>query len=75
MAEDEYTPDHKATLGCGTLILIALIVIFFSNSGVKEIEEEVKDLKGEIGELRTVIDRQNEQLQALTDSLKKPEAE
>lgn len=28
--------DHKVSLGCGTLILIAIIVAIFSNGGTKD---------------------------------------
>jgi hypothetical protein len=49
----------RASLGCGTLILIAVIVALFSG------RNQVEDLETEIGELRTQIER----LEAKIDSL------
>ena len=41
--------SQQATLGCGTLILIALIVMFFSKGDTKDLEREVKELRTEVG--------------------------
>ena len=56
-------PDSKqpVSLGCGTLILIAVIVSIFSNSNkdLKEqlggLQTEVRKLTGEVSELKKVI--------------------
>lgn len=41
-----------ASLGCGTLILIALIVLFFGNSGTDALETEIRSLTREVEMLR-----------------------
>jgi uncharacterized protein YlxW (UPF0749 family) len=73
---------QKVQLGCGTLILIALIVLLFSNSGnrnisVDRLETEVRDtraevtsLKSEVIDLQRAIDAQTNQLRALQNQLK-----
>lgn len=49
---------NKAQLGCGTLILIALIVLFFSGRGeVGNLTREVQELRAEVIELRGAIER------------------
>jgi hypothetical protein len=49
----------RASLGCGTLILIAIIVAMFSG------RSETDDLRNEVRELRTQVER----LEAKIDSL------
>ncbi len=49
----------QASLGCGTLILIALIVLMFSGRGVSEVKDEVKRLQTSIAELEAKIDAQD----------------
>ena len=36
---------RKVSLGCGTLILIVLIVVIFGNLGSKDVEREVRGLR------------------------------
>ena len=57
--------SQQATLGCGTLILIALIVMIFSGGGTKDLEREVKDLKTEVGALRKAVESQTDEIHAL----------
>ncbi len=66
--------DHtqKATLGCGTLILIAIIVAIFSNSG-HEVDGELDNLRNDVRELKKSIDAQSQQIRELHDMLKKRE--
>ena len=45
------SPDQKVSLGCGTLIIIALIVLFFSNAGKND------DLEKKIDAMDKKIDR------------------
>jgi hypothetical protein len=54
--------SDQVTLGCGSLILIALIVIFFSGSRDKEIGKDVKELRKEIESLRQSVAELKEQL-------------
>lgn len=69
MAEE--TRTHQVTLGCTTLILIALIVMFFSNRGVGNLEREVRELRTEIGDLRRASEAQTMQIRQLTEKLDK----
>jgi len=67
---DENRTQH-ATLGCGTLILIALIVMFFSRPGIGDLEREVHGLRSEVGELKKSIEAQSIEFKALRDELEK----
>jgi hypothetical protein len=62
---------HQVTLGCGTLILIALIVMFFSRPGVGDLEREVKGLRSDTTELKRAIDEQSRQIRTLQDKFDK----
>jgi hypothetical protein len=42
---------QHATLGCEMLILIALIVLFFSRPGITDVERDVRMLRSEVGDL------------------------
>ena len=47
------TNNEKASLGCGTLILIALIVMIFGNMEKNsEVLSEIRQLRKEVQELR-----------------------
>ena len=48
-------PSQKVSLGCGTLILIALIVLIFSNSGAKENTRQLNEIKTELTKLREEV--------------------
>ncbi len=58
--------NNKATLGCGTLILIALIVVIFGNRGNEEVRTELQNLTQRIEQLETKIDKQTERIVELT---------
>ncbi len=49
------TPSHesKASLGCGTLILIALIVAIFSGGGMKQ---EIKNIEARLERIEQKLD-------------------
>jgi len=56
--------DSSVSLGCGTLILIAIIVAIFSNgsdisSDIQRLRSEVQELTKEVKDLRAVIDTRN----------------
>lgn len=53
------TNTPKVQLGCGTLILIALIVMFFSGAG------KDRALRKEIRELRETVERLEKKIDAL----------
>jgi hypothetical protein len=70
MADDRRT--QQVTLGCGTLILIALIVSIFSGRpGLGDLEQEVRGLRSDIGELKNTIEAQSAQIKALHDRTEK----
>ena len=47
---------QTVSLGCGTLILIALIVLFFSQGTSHEIEQQVRGVRSEVAELKKAVD-------------------
>lgn len=53
MAEENRA--QRATLGCGTLILIALIVMFFSKPGDRDIERELRGVRSELQALKDAV--------------------
>ena len=62
---------QAVSLGCGTLILIAIIVSMFSGGHVKDVEREVRNLRSEVVELKKSIDDQTTQIKALQDKVEK----
>ena len=66
---------QKVQLGCGTLILIALIVLFFRNGGMnhsfdtKRLENEIQQLRSDVQELRQTVVDQTDQIKALKRKL------
>lgn len=49
----KYEPHRGVSLGCGTLILIAIIVMIFSNAGgndgaIRELQKEIQTLEQKI---------------------------
>jgi hypothetical protein len=64
-------PSQTVTLGCGTLILIALIVMFFGQSDTKNVEREVKELRTEVSALKKTIERQTDEINALREKVGK----
>jgi len=73
MSDDRRT--QQATLGCGSLILIALIVMFFSRPGLGDLEREVKGLRSDVGELKKSIEVQTEQIKVLQGKVEKAKAD
>jgi type II secretory pathway component PulM len=66
---DERRTQH-ATLGCGTFILFALIVLFFSRPGISDLEENVRSLRSEVGDLKKSVETQTNEIKRLEDKLK-----
>jgi type II secretory pathway component PulM len=60
---------HRVTLGCGTLILIALIVLFFSRPGVEDLQRDVRSLHSEVTELRRAVEAQTNEIRKLQEKL------
>lgn len=63
--------SQQATLGCGTLILIALIVAIFSRPGLGDLEHEVRELRTEVRHLKTAVDDQSAEIRALRQKMEK----
>jgi hypothetical protein len=63
---------QQANLGCGTLILIALIVLIFSGRGTSEIKDEVKQLRQTVSGLEAKIDAQAAILNRIEGMVGKP---
>lgn len=57
--------NQPVSLGCGTLILIALIVLIFSNANddeerqIRELRSDVQALTEEIREMHAILDAEN----------------
>jgi hypothetical protein len=66
---------QEVSLGCGTLILIALIVLIFGRGGTGNLEQEVRGLRSEVRELKRAVEAQTGQIKALQDKLEKAKAE
>jgi hypothetical protein len=65
------TMDHnqKTTLGCGTLILIALIVVIFGNISGYDSAEEIKKLSKEVRTLQSTVSDQTQAIKRLEKSV------
>jgi hypothetical protein len=61
--------NQKVSLGCGTLLLIALIVVIFSNSGTRGLDSEVRKLNTEVQALQSQVNLQNQTLQSMNATL------
>jgi hypothetical protein len=51
-----FAKGQSVSLGCGTLILIALIVLFFSQGTSHEIEQQVRGVRSEVAEVKKAVD-------------------
>jgi hypothetical protein len=67
--------NEQVSLGCGTLILIALIVLFFSGRGVDDLERQVHGLRADVAELKKVIEAQTNKIQQLQKKVDQPRLE
>lgn len=57
------------SLGCGTLILIALIVMMFSGGGAGDLKRDVRALRSEVTELKKSVDAQSAEIKALRQKI------
>ena len=70
MAESEGSSAQsaKAQLGCGTLILLAIIVAVFSGRGdVSDVQDEVSALREQVTRLEAKLDTLNARLEPARD--------
>jgi hypothetical protein len=63
----ELIREHRVQLGCGTLIVIALIVMFFSRTNTTELENEVRSLRSEVGAIKKLIEAQTGEIRQLRE--------
>ena len=62
---DGLNTDRRATLGCGTLILIALIVIIFSKGGIGELKDELRRANTKLDRLESSLTDQSARLKSI----------
>lgn len=62
---------QEVSLGCGTLIVIGLIVLIFGRGGTGDLEHEVRSLRSEVVALKSAFEAQTGQIKALHDKLEK----
>jgi len=62
--------SQKVGLGCGTLILIAIIVLIFGNAGSEELTQEVQQLRQEVAQLNSAVQRLESALQTQSSQLR-----
>ena len=60
---EQLTADNKVQLGCGTLIVIALIVIIFSGG------RDVDKLRRQLDDMSRQLDRMEKKVDALSKQL------
>jgi len=66
-------PENKASLGCGTLILISLIVMIFGNANRgydKQLKNDFRQLQSEVSFLKSEIENQSRTLDEINKALK-----
>lgn len=60
---------QQATLGCGTFILIALIVLLFSRAGNPDLERDVRAVRSEVAGLNAAMAAQTLEIKALRETI------
>ena len=60
---------QEVSLGCGTLILIALIVLIFGGRGTSDLQRDVRALRSEVVELKKSVDAQASEIRTLHQKL------
>jgi hypothetical protein len=70
----ELIREHRVQLGCGTLIVIALIVMFFSRTDTHELENEIRGLRSDVTEIKKLIEGQAGEIRQLREKLPAPSA-
>jgi len=61
--------EYKTGLGCGTLILIAMLILLLGNLGAKDLRRDVQQLKAQVEELRATVQAQTVEIRLLRASL------
>jgi hypothetical protein len=63
---------QEASLGCGTLVLITVIVLYCSGTGTGDLKRDVHGLRSEVGELKKAVEAQATEIQQLRERLPAP---
>lgn len=58
-------------LGCGTLIIIAIIVSIVSQAGIEDLESDISSLRSVVQELKQAVDSQTKEIQELHSKIDK----
>jgi hypothetical protein len=66
----KYDPGPSTRLGCGTLILIAIIVALFSNGPREEQERILRSLQKNVQTIEKKLDTLGDQVRKLSESTK-----
>lgn len=61
--------NQKVSLGCGSLILIALIVLILGNANQGELQERIKRLDDDVRRLESSIQLQTKEIRELKKAL------
>jgi type II secretory pathway component PulM len=69
LTTDRYPP---ASLGCGTLLIIALIVFWATSAAYQNMSAELSSLRTQVEELKRSVDAQTEQIRSLKEQTKGP---
>jgi len=72
-----FVRGREVSLGCGTLVIIALIVLFCSGLGNREVQKEVSQLWASVNKLRRKVEEQTQEirvLQAKIHNMQRPRA-
>lgn len=67
--------NNPASLGCGTLILIAIIVVIFSGgSGIDQLKSDTAQLQNDIARVEEKLDRLMQAVEALQSNSATPQS-
>ena len=62
---EQLTGDNRVQLGCGTLIIIALIVMIFSGGkDVDKVQRRLDDMSRQLDRMETKVDALSKQLES-----------
>jgi hypothetical protein len=67
--------SQQVSLGCGTLILIAVIVAGFSSPRVRDLESDVSKLQESVDQMQETLDSQTEsimEIRKMIEAMQKP---
>jgi hypothetical protein len=61
--------SQKVGLGCGTFILIAIIVLIFGNAGNEELSQDIRQLRREVSDLTSAVEQLEGKLAGQSEQL------